>query len=134
MEHDYSVAITVSYWHLEARYFMVEPSLLGWVFHIIDDASNRSRPFGALASAALSKLIRPVGFSRWPTWDQALASDVPVVLEVRTDPEVFRCRRTITLQQARDLATHSPKAIPTRLASSAVWHGRFSETVLPGKE
>jgi hypothetical protein len=68
LEHDYSVAITVSYWHLEARYFMVEPSLLGWVFHIIDDASNRSRPFGALASAALSKLIRPVGFSRWPTW------------------------------------------------------------------
>src|SRR6516165_1394803 len=31
---------------------------------------------------------------RGPAWDEALAADRPVVLEVKTDPEVPRCRRT----------------------------------------
>jgi thiamine pyrophosphate-dependent acetolactate synthase large subunit-like protein len=66
-------------------------------------------------------------------WDQALASDVPVVLEFKTDPEVFPLPPHITFQQARICRSHSPKAIPTRLASSAAWRGRFWRPSCPEK-
>jgi pyruvate dehydrogenase (quinone) len=36
-----------------------------------------------------------------PAWDQALASDRPVVLEVKTDPEVPPRPPHITLEQAK---------------------------------
>jgi pyruvate dehydrogenase (quinone) len=41
-----------------------------------------------------------------PAWDQALASDRPVVLEVKTDPEVPPLPPHITLEQAKHL-THA---------------------------
>jgi pyruvate dehydrogenase (quinone) len=35
-------------------------------------------------------------------WDEALASDIPVVLEVKTDPEVPPLPPHITFEQARN--------------------------------
>ncbi len=45
-------------------------------------------------------------------WQQALASDVPVVLEVKTDPEVPPLPPHITLQQARHFSTALLKGDP----------------------
>ena len=45
-------------------------------------------------------------------WDQALASEVPVVLEARTDPEVPPLPPHITLQQARAFASALRKGDP----------------------
>ncbi len=39
-----------------------------------------------------------------PAWDEALAADSPVVLEVRTDPEVPPLPPHITFTQARHFA------------------------------
>jgi len=45
-------------------------------------------------------------------WDQALASDRPVVLEVKTDPEVPPLPPHITLEQARKLTESLIKGDP----------------------
>ena len=45
-------------------------------------------------------------------WDQALASDVPVVLEVKTDPEVPPLPPHITLQQAKNFSMALAKGDP----------------------
>jgi pyruvate dehydrogenase (quinone) len=63
-------------------------------------------------------------------WDQALASDVPVVLEFKTDPEVFPLPPHITFQQAKNLSIALAKGDPDE---AGVIRG-VVETVLPGKE
>src|SRR5882672_1468231 len=45
-------------------------------------------------------------------WDEALAADRPVVLEVRTDPEVPPLPPHITLQQAKNFAHAMVKGDP----------------------
>jgi len=45
-------------------------------------------------------------------WDEALASDRPVVLEAITDPDVPTLPPHITLQQAKNFATSIPKGDP----------------------
>ena len=45
-------------------------------------------------------------------WDQALASDIPVVLEVKTDPEVPPLPPHITLQQAKNFSIALAKGDP----------------------
>jgi pyruvate dehydrogenase (quinone) len=47
-----------------------------------------------------------------PAWDEALASDRPVVLEVKTDPEVPPLPSHITLAQARNYALALTKGDP----------------------
>ena len=47
-------------------------------------------------------------------WEQALASEMPVVLEVKTDPEVPPLPPHITLQQAKNFSLALIRAIPTR--------------------
>ncbi|MGL3111713.1 thiamine pyrophosphate-binding protein [Bradyrhizobium sp. BR 1432] len=46
------------------------------------------------------------------TWEQALASDMPVVLEVKTDPEVPPLPPHITLQQAKNFSLALMKGDP----------------------
>ena len=48
-------------------------------------------------------------------WDQALASDIPVVMEVKTDPEVPPLPPHITLQQARNLSLALAKGDPNEV-------------------
>lgn len=45
-------------------------------------------------------------------WDQALASDTPVVLEVKADPEVSPLPPHITLQQAKNFTVALVKGDP----------------------
>ena len=68
-----------------------------------------------------------------PAWDEALAADRPVVLEVRTDPEVPPLPAHITLKQARNLARTLFKGDPSergvfmgtaRQLLSRLWPGR----------
>jgi hypothetical protein len=47
-------------------------------------------------------------------WQQALASDIPVVLEVKTDPEVSPLPPHFTLQQAKNFSIALAKAISGR--------------------
>lgn len=49
-----------------------------------------------------------------PAWDQALASDRPVVLEAVTDPEVPPLPPTVRLEQARNLAAALLDGDPSR--------------------
>jgi pyruvate dehydrogenase (quinone) len=67
-------------------------------------------------------------------WDQALASDIPVVLEVKTDPEVPPLPPHITLQQAKNFSLALAKGDPNE---SGVIRGaarQVLETILPGKD
>ena len=47
-------------------------------------------------------------------WDEALAADRPVVLEVKTDPEVPPLPPHITLEQAKKFSQTARKATRTR--------------------
>lgn len=67
-------------------------------------------------------------------WDQALASDVPVVLEVKTNPEVFPLPPHITFQQARNLSIALAKGDPNEAGIIRGVARQVLETVLPGKE
>ena len=67
-------------------------------------------------------------------WDQAFASDVPVVLEVKTDPEVFPLPPHITFQQARNLSIALAKGDPDEAGVIRGVARQVLETVLPGKE
>jgi pyruvate dehydrogenase (quinone) len=67
-------------------------------------------------------------------WEQALASDVPVVLEVKTDPEVFPLPPHITFQQARNLSIALAKGDPDEVGVIRGVARQVLETVLPGKE
>ncbi len=67
-------------------------------------------------------------------WEQALASQVPVVLEVKTDPEVPPLPPHITLQQAKNFSLALMKGDPNE---SGVIRGaarQVLEKILPGKE
>jgi len=67
-------------------------------------------------------------------WDQALASKLPVVLEVKTDPEVPPLPPHITLQQARNFSIALAKGDPGEVGVIKGTARQVLETVLPGKE
>ena len=66
-------------------------------------------------------------------WDQALASDRPVVLEVKTDPEVPPLPPHITLQQAKNFSLALAKGDPDEVGMIRGAARQVLETILPGK-
>ena len=76
--------------------------------------------------------IRPNGVAS--AWEEALASDRPVVLEVKTDPEVPPLPPHITLDQARKFTSMLVKGDPDE---GNVLIGAAKEvlaSVLPGRD
>jgi pyruvate dehydrogenase (quinone) len=67
-------------------------------------------------------------------WQQALASDIPVVLEVKTDPEVPPLPPHITLQQAKNLSIALAKGDPDEVGVIKGAARQVLESILPGKE
>jgi pyruvate dehydrogenase (quinone) len=67
-------------------------------------------------------------------WRQALASDVPVVLEVKTDPEVPPLPPHITLQQAKAFSTALLKGDPDEVGVIKGTARQVFESILPGKD
>jgi pyruvate dehydrogenase (quinone) len=65
-------------------------------------------------------------------WDEALASDRPVVLEVKTDPNVPPLPPHITLKQARNFAGALPHD-PDRRGVIARTAGQALGGILPSK-
>jgi pyruvate dehydrogenase (quinone) len=66
-------------------------------------------------------------------WEQALASDIPVVLEVKTDPEVPPLPPHITLQQAKNFSMALAKGDPNETGVIRGAARQVLETILPGK-
>jgi pyruvate dehydrogenase (quinone) len=66
-------------------------------------------------------------------WDEALASDRPVVLEVKTDPEVPPLPPHITLKQARNFARALTKGDPRERAVITGTARQFLSRFLPGR-
>lgn len=71
-----------------------------------------------------------------PAWEEALASQTPVVLEVKTDPEVPPLPAHITFEQARNFASALIKGDPEEAALIAGAARQVFAPVLPsgGKE
>jgi pyruvate dehydrogenase (quinone) len=67
-------------------------------------------------------------------WEQALASDVPVVLEVKTDPEVPPLPPHITLQQAKNFTLALMKGDPDEKSVIKGAARQVLESILPGKK
>ena len=67
-------------------------------------------------------------------WDEALASEVPVVLEVKTDPEVLPLPPHITLQQAKNFSIALAKGDPNEVGVIGGTARQLLETILSGKE
>jgi pyruvate dehydrogenase (quinone) len=67
-------------------------------------------------------------------WQQALASDIPVVLEVKTDPEVPPLPPHITLQQAKNFSLALAKGDPEEVGVIKGAARQVLESILPGKE
>jgi pyruvate dehydrogenase (quinone) len=67
-------------------------------------------------------------------WDAALASDTPVVLEVKTDPEVPPLPPHITLQQARNFSLALAKGDPNEPGIIRGAARQVLESILPGKD
>lgn len=67
-------------------------------------------------------------------WDQALASDMPVVLEVKTDPEVPPLPPHITLQQAKNFSLAVLKGDPNESAMIKGAARQVLESILPRKQ
>ena len=67
-------------------------------------------------------------------WDEALASDVPVVLEVKTDPEVPPLPPHITLEQAKKFTSMLMKDDPGEGHLLADTARQVLSSVLPGRE
>src|SRR6201997_1242966 len=67
-------------------------------------------------------------------WRQALASDIPVVLEVKTDPEVPPLPPHITLQQAKNFSIALAKGDPDEVGVIAGVARQVLERILPGKD
>lgn len=67
-------------------------------------------------------------------WDDALFSDVPVVLEVKTDPEVPPLPPHFTLKQVKNFATALAKGDPSeaKVVDSTV--RQVLSSVLPGAD
>lgn len=69
-----------------------------------------------------------------PAWEQALASEMPVVLEVKTDPEVPPLPPHITLQQAKNFSLALMKGDPNETGAIKGAARQVLEKILPGKE
>jgi pyruvate dehydrogenase (quinone) len=67
-------------------------------------------------------------------WDAALASDMPVVLEVKTDPEVPPLPPHITLQQAKNFSLALAKGDPSEPGVIRGAARQVLESILPGKD
>jgi pyruvate dehydrogenase (quinone) len=67
-------------------------------------------------------------------WEQALASERPVVLEVKTDPEVPPLPPHITLQQAKNFSLALMKGDPDESGMIKGAARQVLEKILPGKE
>jgi pyruvate dehydrogenase (quinone) len=67
-------------------------------------------------------------------WEQALASDMPVVLEVKTDPEVPPLPPHITLQQAKNFSIALAKGDPDEVGVIRGAARQVLETILPKKD
>lgn len=67
-------------------------------------------------------------------WDEALAASRPVVLEVKTDPEVPPLPPHITLDQARHFARALMKGDPAEGGVIVNTARQVMATVLPGKK
>lgn len=67
-------------------------------------------------------------------WDQALATERPVVLEVKTDPEVPPLPPHITLQQAKNFSLALMKGDPNESGVIMGAARQVLEKILPGKE
>jgi pyruvate dehydrogenase (quinone) len=67
-------------------------------------------------------------------WQQALASDVPVVLEVKTDPEVPPLPPHITPQQAKNFTIALAKGDPDEAGVIRGAARQVLEKILPGKD
>jgi pyruvate dehydrogenase (quinone) len=67
-------------------------------------------------------------------WEQALASDMPVVLEVKTDPEVPPLPPHITLQQAKNFSIALAKGDPDEIGVIRGTARQVLETIMPGKD
>jgi pyruvate dehydrogenase (quinone) len=65
-------------------------------------------------------------------WDEALASDTPVVLEVKTDPEVPPLPPHITLEQARNFASMLIEVDPSEGHLLADTARQLLSSILPG--
>jgi pyruvate dehydrogenase (quinone) len=67
-------------------------------------------------------------------WDEALASDVPVVLEVKTDPEVPPLPPHITFDQAKKFTSMLLKDDPAETHLLKDTARQVLASILPGKE
>lgn len=67
-------------------------------------------------------------------WDQALASEMPVVLEVKTDPEVPPLPPHITLKQAKNFTLALMKGDPNESGMIKGAARQVLESVMPGKQ
>ncbi|UWU71047.1 thiamine pyrophosphate-requiring protein [Bradyrhizobium sp. NC92] len=67
-------------------------------------------------------------------WEQALASERPVVLEVKTDPEVPPLPPHITLQQAKNFSLALMKGDPNESGMIKGVARQVLESILPGKQ
>jgi pyruvate dehydrogenase (quinone) len=67
-------------------------------------------------------------------WEQALASEKPVVLEVKTDPEVPPLPPHITLQQAKNFSLALMKGDPNESGVIKGAARQVLEKILPGKD
>ncbi|MBV9289293.1 MAG: thiamine pyrophosphate-requiring protein, partial [Hyphomicrobiales bacterium] len=67
-----------------------------------------------------------------PAWEAALAADRPVVLEVKTDPEVPPLPSHITLQQAKNLTETLIKGDPRESGVIAGTARQVLSAILPG--
>jgi len=66
-------------------------------------------------------------------WDEALASDIPVVLEVKTDPEVPPLPSHISLKQAKNFTSMLVKGDPDERHVIADTARQVLSSVLPGR-
>jgi pyruvate dehydrogenase (quinone) len=69
-----------------------------------------------------------------PAWDEALAADRPVVLEIRTDPEVPPLPPHITLAQAKNFARAAAKGDPHERGMIAGAARQLFSKLLPGRK
>ena len=67
-------------------------------------------------------------------WEQALASEVPAVLEVKTAPDVLPLPPHITLQQGKNFSIALAKGDPDEVGITRGAARQVLETILPGKE
>ncbi|MHC4047609.1 thiamine pyrophosphate-requiring protein [Bradyrhizobium sp. 23AC] len=67
-------------------------------------------------------------------WEQALGTEMPVVLEVKTDPEVPPLPPHITLQQAKNFSLALLKGDPNESGMIKGAARQVLETILPGKQ